>query len=179
MKPKVDILVMETILDLGEIRIDSPYDNRTGDTVLSLAIRERRADIVRLLLNRGAPVNAPTPTGSAIFCCVADKDDKALSSEDTQVFMTLLLDKGATVDAQFNDGTAVKRACVVEMMAPAQRRCRKSKYLFRAWEYSQTPKSGSLEPRGESLVEDEPYGCAMVAARCRAARAAQCLPLAL
>lgn len=113
MKPTVDILVMETILDLGEIRLDLPCSKKTDDTALSLAISERRTDIVRLLLNRGAPVNALTPAGGAIFCCVADKDGKALSAEDTQELMTLLLDKGAKVNAERDDGTVVKRACVV------------------------------------------------------------------
>ncbi|KAL5603358.1 hypothetical protein FOBRF1_010891 [Fusarium oxysporum] len=110
MKKGVKVSVIKTLLNTGEIQVNMQHDAMKGETILSLAIRERRSDIVRWLLKLGASVNAPTRAGNAIFSCVADENDQPLSAEDTSEFMALLLDNGVKVNTQFQGETVVKRA---------------------------------------------------------------------
>ena len=81
MAPAADSRIVTMLLELGEIPLSSPY-NDAGDMLLSLAIKEGRSDIVRLLLDRGAPVNKPVERAYAV---VVHQDPSAVEGTNEEL----------------------------------------------------------------------------------------------
>ena len=70
--------------------------NKGGWTVLMIAARDNRPDLVRLLLTRGADVNVTNKEGETALIHAADNDHPGI--------VQLLLDHGAAIDTKSNLG---------------------------------------------------------------------------
>jgi ankyrin repeat protein len=83
-----DIETVKTMLDAG---LNIERDRDDGATPLSIAISKLHADIVQLLLERGADANSPVINSPPIFHAV-------LTSEHAPRLIQLLLDHGADIE---------------------------------------------------------------------------------